>query len=185
MTRIYLPGTSSSLSELENGKLLSDTDAYEMPLASIAHAVTTGLRRLNEAASEDDLEYVAFSRAAVAAVDLLSRQAAPQPFRVVVAADVPDKFLAELNEAEDDSRVRVTGHVPAAKVAAIHVDADEAREDVAAAAAVWTKAMDGDKAALADVEAVEDHELEWYHPTELPELMQKLFGELFRGVVPG
>lgn len=174
MTRIYLPGTVSSLHELTDGKLLSDSDAYEMPLASIAHAVTTGLRQLSpDDSAEEDLEYVAFSRAAVAAIDLLSRQKDPFPIRVVVAADVPPKFLAELNESDDDSRVRVTGHIPAAKVAAIHVDAEEARAEVAAAARAWVKAMEGDEAALAEVETVEDHELEWYHPMELPDLVQR------------
>lgn len=174
MTRIYLPGTVSSLRELTDGKLLSDTDAYEMPLASIAHAVTASVRQHSpDASAEEDLEYVAFSRAAVAAIDLLARQRDPLPVRVVVAADVPPKFLAELNEAEDDSRVRIDGHIPANKVAAIHVDAEEARGDVAAAASSWVKAMEGDEAALAEVETVEDHELEWYHPMELPDLIQR------------
>ncbi|QSB04721.1 DUF6912 family protein [Natronoglycomyces albus] len=174
MTRIYLPGTLASLRELEAGTLLREADADALPMAAIAHAVTPQLRQfVGEGTNEEDLEFVAFTRASVGALDLLSRQANQRRLRVVVAADVPGEAIAVLAESEGDSRVRVSGEIPARKVAAIHVDSADASEDVAAAAAAWPQAMEGDEEATAIVEALEAHHLEWYHPAELAEILKR------------
>jgi hypothetical protein len=59
-------------------------------------------------------------------------------------------------------------------VAAIHVDAPEAAEAVAAAAAVIDAADLGDPDAEFVLGDAEDHELAWYAPQELPFLLELL-----------
>jgi hypothetical protein len=61
--------------------------------------------------------------------------------------------------------------VPLAKVAAVHVDASEAVDDVRRALDVLSAADAGDADAQFTVEAVEDHELLWYAPQEIPDLV--------------
>jgi hypothetical protein len=55
-------------------------------------------------------------------------------------------------------------------VAAIHVDSSYAEEAVAAAAAVVEEAVSGDPDAQFTVDGAEDHELEWYDPSELDQV---------------
>lgn len=72
------------------------------------------------------------------------------------------------------SLVRLTGPVPVASVAAIHVDGAEAVDDVAAAAEVIAEAQAGDPDAQFTVDGAEDHELEWYDVTELDLLLRSV-----------
>ena len=58
--------------------------------------------------------------------------------------------------------MRVAAAVPLAKAAAVHVDADEAEEDVAAAAEALGAADQGDDDAQFIVDGAEDHELLWF-----------------------
>ncbi|PWS50938.1 hypothetical protein DLE01_15460, partial [Streptomyces sp. FT05W] len=57
------------------------------------------------------------------------------------------------------------------KAAAVHVDADGAEEDVAAAAAALGAADPGDDDARSTVDGAEDHELLWFGIQEIPGLI--------------
>lgn len=58
-----------------------------------------------------------------------------------------------------------------AKAAAVHVDADDAEKDVAAAASVLGAADLGDDDAQFVVDGAEDHELLWFGVQEIPNLI--------------
>ncbi|MGW7550112.1 DUF6912 family protein, partial [Streptomyces rimosus] len=60
---------------------------------------------------------------------------------------------------------------PMAKAAAVHVDSDDAAEDVAAAAAALGAADLGDDDARFTVDGAEDHELMWFGVQEIPNLI--------------
>jgi len=93
----------------------------------------------------------------------------------VVAVDVadgaatvdPDRGLdpAALGE------VTVNVTVPLAKAAAVHVDADDAEQDVTAAAEALAAADDGDDDAQFVVDGADDHELLWFATQEIPNLV--------------
>lgn len=56
--------------------------------------------------------------------------------------------------------------------AAVHVDADDADEDVAAAARALPAADGGDEDAQVTVDGAEDHELLWFGVQEIPGLLK-------------
>ena len=58
-----------------------------------------------------------------------------------------------------------------AEVASIHVDGKDAEPDVRAAADAVVEAAAGDPDAQFTVDGAEDHELEWYDPTELDQIL--------------
>jgi hypothetical protein len=136
-----------------------------------AHAVTPALREWDAEGDEEELEYVAFTRAAQAALRLLRHDPDAPRRRVVVSVDVPAGRLAAMDSELGSSAVRLTGPVPLAAVAAIHVDAAGAEPDVDAAAQVIEEALAGDPDAQFTVDGAEDHELAWYDVTELDELV--------------
>ena len=161
-TRVYLPATVPLLATLrERGELA----------ASLAHAVTPALREWYVEGDEEELEYVAFTRAAQEALRLLRQDPGAPRRRVVVSADLPAEALARADADLGSSLVRLSAPVPIGAVAAIHVDAAEAGDDVAAAAAVVDEALAGDPDAQFTVDGAEDHELEWYDPSELDHLL--------------
>src|SRR5258706_12528303 len=126
--RVYLPATMSQLAALrELGELTAPTEA---------HAVTPTLREWYAEGDEEELEYVAFTRAAQAALRLLRKDPGAPRRRVVVSADLARVPMADADRELGSSLVRLDGPVPLAAVAAIHVDAADAEEDVAAAAEV-------------------------------------------------
>ena len=136
-----------------------------------AHAVTPLLREWYTEGDEEELEYVAFTRAAQDALSLLHEDRGAPRRRVVISADVPDEAIAiELVEL-GSSVVRVVADVPFRNVAAIHVDSVEAQADVAAAADAVVAAASGDEDAQFTVDGAEDHELEWYDVSELDQLL--------------
>jgi hypothetical protein len=67
--------------------------------------------------------------------------------------------------------VTVASSVPLAKAAAVHVDADDAEQDVAAAAQALAAADGGDDDAQSVVDGADDHELLWYATQEIPNLV--------------
>jgi hypothetical protein len=94
---------------------------------------------------------------------------------VVVAVDVPDRAAtADPDRGLDPAalgEVRVTGTVPLAKAAAVHVDSGDAEADVTAAAEALEAADAGDDDAQFVVDGAEDHELLWYATQEIPNLV--------------
>src|SRR5258706_12399098 len=83
--RVYLPATMSQLAALrELGELTAPTEA---------HAVTPALREWYAEGDEEELEYVAFTRAAQAALRLLRHDGKVPRRRVVVSVDLPGSVL--------------------------------------------------------------------------------------------
>ncbi|MGK5533474.1 DUF6912 family protein [Streptomyces sp. URMC 129] len=166
--RVYLPLTLSWLAELHR-----TGQAGPAPLT--AYAVTPALREWYLSGSQEELEYAALSRAALASLRLLAADPAAPRRRVVVAADVPDRSaVADPDRAlEPDAlgEVRLTEAVPLAKMAAVHVDGADAEADVAAAAGAVGAADAGDDDAQFTVDGAADHELLWYGVQEIDRLV--------------
>lgn len=161
--RVYLPATLSALAALR------ETGALVPPCA--AHAVTPDLREWYAEGDQEELEYVAFTRAAQDALRLLRRDPRAARRRVVVSADVPADAVRRSDRDLGSSLIAVPGPVVLAAVAAVHVDGAAAEADVAAAADVVEEAVAGDPDAQFTVDGVEDHELEWYDPSEIAQLL--------------
>ena len=163
LVRVYVPATVPMLAALrETGQLGSGP--------TIAHAVTPALREWYAEGDEEELEYVAFTRAAQGALQLLRHNPSAPRRRVVVSADVPSTALIREDVELGSSTVRLPQPVSLKEVASIHVDGAGAAEEVAAAANVVEEALAGDPDAQFTVDGAEDHELEWYAVSELDEL---------------
>ena len=153
-TRVYLPATLPRLASLHaDGELTT-------PLTG--HAVTPELREWYAEGDEEELEYVAFTRAAQDALHLLRRDTAAPRRRVVISADVGDGDVLALDRDLGSSSVAVGRRLTLDAVAAIHVDGAAAEADVAAA---------GDPDAQFTVDGAEDHQLEWYDVTEMDHVL--------------
>jgi uncharacterized protein DUF6912 len=163
LVRVYLPATLPLLGALRRGGALD-------PPAE-AHTVTPDLREWYAEGDDEELEYVAFTRAAQGALRLLRRDPGAPRRRVVVSVDVPAQGLQRRDRDLGSSLVAVAGPVPLTAVAAIHVDGASAENDVAAAAKVIDEAVAGDPDAQFTVDGAEDHELEWYDPSELHQIL--------------
>jgi hypothetical protein len=161
--RVYVPATVTTLRQLEGGG--------EWALPPHAHAVTPRLREWYVEGDEEDLEYVAFTRAAQAALALLHADPAAARRRVVVSVDLPAAVLRSAGSDLGSSEIQVSGAVRLADVAAIHVDAADAETAVTAAAEAVPAAADGDPDAQFVVDSVEEYELAWYDPTELDQAL--------------
>ncbi len=162
MMRVYLAATLPQLRDLAEHR------EWRVPHA---HAVTPALREWYAEGDEEELEYVAFTRAAQDALQLLRADPAAPRRRVVVSADLPAALVGPGDGDLGSSTLELTRAVPVAAVAAIHVDGADAVEDVAAAAEVVTEALAGDPDAQFTVDGAEDHELEWYDVSELDQLL--------------
>ncbi len=166
LVRVYLPATVPMLARLSEHGL----DAAQ------AHAVTPALREWYAEGDEEELEYVAFTRAAQDALQLIRHDPDAPRRRVVISADLPASALDRGTGEWGSSVVELRQPVPGAAVAAIHVDGTDAVPDVAAAADVVAQALAGDPDAQFTVDGTEDHELEWYDPSELEVLLRAVSG---------
>ena len=165
LRRVYLPATLPLLASLRRG------DALALPPGVPGHAVTPSLREWYAEGDEEELEYVAFTRAAQAALILLQHDPDAPRRRVVIAVDIPADQAVRVDAELGSSAVRVDTTIRLDDVAAVHVDGANAEPAVAAAVAVVLAAAAGDEDAQFTVDAVEDHELEWYDPSELDQLL--------------
>ena len=164
--RVYVPATLTMLHQmLSDGRL--------EPASLTAFALTPRLRENYVAGTEEELEYAAMAEAARASLRLIALEQAggPEPRRVVVTAKVDG--VAPRPDL-DDGAVRLSGPLPLESVVAVHVDTAEAAAAVTAAAAVVDAADLGDTDAEFVLGDVEDHELAWYDPSELPFLLELL-----------
>lgn len=161
--RVYLPATLALVATLRGA---SEFTAAAVP----AHAVTPGLREWYVEGDEEELEYVAFSRAAQEALRLLHADPAAPRRRVVISVDLPPQAIQAVSQDLGSSAVRVIGPVAMNAIASLHVDSAEAETDVAAAAEAVDGASAGDPGAQFTVDSAEDHELLWYAPEEIEEL---------------
>ncbi|MFJ6216369.1 DUF6912 family protein [Streptomyces sp. NPDC092296] len=167
--RVYVPTTLSLLAVAHAAGELGPT-----PLS--AYAVTPALREWYVSDDIEELEYAALVRAGQASLRLLAADPAAPRRRAVIALDVPDKAVlldtgAEYQDQASLGQVRLADPVALARAAAVHVDADDAADDVAAAAAAVPAADAGDEDARFTVDGAEDHELLWYATQEIPALL--------------
>ena len=164
LVRVYVPATLPMLAELRaSGQLGAGP--------SVAHAVTPALREWYAEGDEEELEYVAFTRAAQAALQLLRHDPKAPRRRVVVSADVASTALIREEVELGSSAVRLPQPVSLKEVASIHVDGADTTEEIGAAADVVEEALAGDPDAQFTVDGAEDHELEWYAVSELDQLI--------------
>ncbi|SDL58738.1 hypothetical protein SAMN05660642_00342 [Geodermatophilus siccatus] len=169
--RVYLPATTNVLRTLvDEGRLTGPFTAF---------AVTPGLREfyaLSDAGADDEeLEYAALLAAARASLRLVDVDPSAARRRVVLAADVPDSAVAEIEDPDADrGAVRITGDVALAEVASAHVDGAEAEDDVRAAVDVVLEADLGSEDAQFVVDQAEGHELAWYATQEIGTLLELL-----------
>ena len=169
--RVYLPATTSVLRTLvDEGRLTGPLTAF---------AVTPGLREfyaLSDAgADEEELEYAALLAAARASLRLVDVDPSAARRRVVLAAEVPDSAVAEIEDPDADrGAVRITGDLALAGVASAHVDGAEAEDDVRAAVDVVLEADLGSEDAQFVVDQAEGHELAWYATQEIGTLLELL-----------
>lgn len=165
--RLYVPLTLPGLAEAHKAGELG-------PAPLRAYAVTPGLREWYVSEDIEELEYAALGRAAAASLRLLAADPDAPRRRVVVALDVDDK-AATVTPGLDEAtlgQVSLAAAVRLTVAAAVHVDADDAEDDVAAAAAALEAADGGDDDARFTVDGAEDHELLWFGVQEIPGLLK-------------
>jgi hypothetical protein len=163
--RVYLPATVPLLARLRADERLV------LPPGSSAHAVTPELREWYAEGDEEELEYVAFTRAAQDSLHLLRHDPQAPPRRVVIAVDLPAEVAVPVDRDLGSSAVRAGEQLSLSDVASIHVDGKDAEPDVRAAADAVLEAAAGDPDAQFTVDGAEDHELEWYDPSELDQIL--------------
>ncbi|MCX4526126.1 MULTISPECIES: hypothetical protein [unclassified Streptomyces] len=165
--RVYVPLTLPGLAEAHKAGELG-------PAPLRAYAVTPGLREWYVSDDIEELEYAALSRAAAASLRLLAQDAEAPRKRVVVAVDIDDKAATATPGLDEATLGQVTlaAAVRLKVAAAVHVDAEDAREDVTAAAAALDAADGGDDDARFTVDGAEDHELLWFGVQEIPGLLK-------------
>ncbi|MFJ6053206.1 DUF6912 family protein [Streptomyces sp. NPDC092307] len=165
--RVYVPLTLPGLAEVHKAGELG-------PAPLSAYAVTPALREWYASQDIEELEYAALNRAALASLRLVAADAGAPRRRVVVALDVDDKAATDAPGTDEAALGRVTlaAAVRLAVAAAVHVDADDADEDVTAAVRALEAADGGDAGAQDAVDAAEDHELLWFGVQEIPGLLK-------------
>ena len=159
-TRVYVPSTLSRVKEIVASGGIG-------PGPILAHAVTDALRAEYADGADEDWEYAALSAAAHDSLALIAEDDTAR--RVVIAVDASSVIPVEQG---DLTLVEVHEVIPAAKIAAVLVDTEEAEPDVAAAAASWVEAERGDAAASTVVERCMDRELAWFASQEIGDLLE-------------
>ncbi|CAM5459783.1 hypothetical protein SAVIM338S_02936 [Streptomyces avidinii] len=165
--RVYVPLTLPGLAEAHEAGELG-------PAPLRAYAVTAGLREWYVSDDVEELEYAALGRAAAASLRMLAEDGTAPRKRVVVAVDVADDAATAAPGDEEAAlgRVALAAAVRLTVAAAVHVDAEDALEDVEAAVAAVGAADRGDEDARLTVDAAEDHELLWFGVQEIPGLLK-------------
>jgi hypothetical protein len=169
--RVYLPATTSVLRTLlDDGRLAGPHTAF---------AVTPQLREFfavsDAEADTEELEYAALLTAARASLRLLDIDPMAPRRRVVVAADVADEAVQPMDDPHvERGAVRVTADIRMQDVASIHIDGEDAEDDVRAAVNVVLEADLGSDDAQFVVDQAEGHELAWYATQEIGSVLELL-----------
>ncbi|MGN6677411.1 MAG: DUF6912 family protein [Streptosporangiaceae bacterium] len=158
--RVYLPMT---LAELGSALVAGQVG----PAPVVGFAVTPALREWYATGDLEELEYVAMTQAARASLRMLHTDTKAPRRRVVLAAELPEHVIMTINGLDKPGKVRVTLPVMLSDVVSGHVDADDAAQDIDAAAAALPAADAGDGDAKFVVDSAEGHELLWYATQEL------------------
>jgi hypothetical protein len=158
--RVYLPGTLPALTALFR-------DGPIGPAPVRGYAVTAALREWYSSGDLEELEYVALTQAAKASLRLLAADPQAPPRRVVIAADVAEKLVAEVGGFDDPALVKIGIAVPVSSVVSGHIDDPVAAADIRAAVEALPAAETGDDDARFAVDSAEGYELMWYATQEL------------------
>jgi hypothetical protein len=161
--RVYLPSTLPALA-----RLLAEAQTAAPPVRGFA--VTPALREWYSSGDEEELEYVAMTHAARASLRLLHGDPSAPGRRVVLAAEVPEGYVAGVAGFDEPALVQIGVPVRLSDVVSGHVDDPGAAADVRAAIAALSAADGGDEDARFTVDGAEGHELLWYATQELPHL---------------
>jgi hypothetical protein len=160
--RVFIPVTRSGLRAMvESGGL--------GPSPVPGYAVTGALRESYAEGDEEELEYVAMTAAARAALTLLAQAEEHEPPRRLVLA--VDAEAAAPGGDLGAARVELPQAVPMRQVVAVHADTGEAEATVAAAVAVLRDGGPHDADEEFVVEACEGHELAWFATQEIGDLL--------------
>ncbi|MDH6226662.1 MULTISPECIES: DUF6912 family protein [Streptomyces] len=160
--RVYVPLTLPGLAEAYRTGELGGARVT-------AYAVTPALSDWYESEDSEELEYAALGLAAYASLRLLAADPSAPRRRVVVAVDVADRAV-DLSPGEMGETL-VPGPLRLARAAAVHVDAEDAGQDVTAAAAALDAADKDDAEALDTVDRAAGHDLLWFATQEVPALI--------------
>lgn len=158
--RVYLPTTLAAL-----GSALVDGQVGPAPVRGFA--VTPALREWYLGGDLEELEYVAMTLASRASLRMLHEDTGAPRRRVVLAAELSDELVNTFNGFDRPGEVAVTLPVALEDVVSGHVDAEDAIDDIDAAAAALPAADAGDSDAKFVVDGAEGHELLWYATQEL------------------
>ena len=158
--RIYIPATSNDIACDAISERAVHAHTAELEKVADLHDVSPGEQR-------DVLEAMAMNGAAD---DSLRRLIAcakadenAQSRRVVIVADAPDNFLETCTDSEQlPTALTLARPLSWKHVESIHIDDDEALDDISAA-------MSGDEGAF---ERSYDYELMWYDVTERDDLIR-------------
>jgi hypothetical protein len=154
---IFVPSSRTQAQELRAG---GETGPW------LAFSASPGLRAELGDLSVEELEYVALNHAGVA---LLVDPSAADPLRLVLAADVPEDDLLDVDIAESGAAT-VTALAWSRVVALFADDPDAASAVAAARAAVRDRPVSEALAAPEVTALLEAHDLGWYAPEELDRL---------------
>jgi hypothetical protein len=158
--RVYLPATLPILAALFR-------DGQIGPAPVRGYAVTATLREWYSSGDLEELEYAALTQAAKASLRLLRADPQAPPRRVVIAADVADKSVAEAGGFDEPALVKIGIAIPVSSVVSGHVDDPVAATDIRAAVEALPAAEAGDDDAQFAVDSAEGNELMWYATQEL------------------
>lgn len=182
--RVYLATTVAGLGRLaHSGSLGGDLPVF---------AVTDQLARWwadggDARADLEELEYAATVQAATASLQLLDAAAVAegaQPARRVVVVAEVGGFVAAEHVNPDDFAAgdagpgagTLSGPLLMADVAAVHVDTPDASAAVRTAVAALTDALAPDSHVDLVLDELADHQLAWYSPDEIGQLLARLHG---------
>ena len=158
--RVYLPATLSTLAALFR-------DGHIDPAPVRGYAVTAALREWYSSGDLEELEYAALTQAAKASLRLLLADPQAPPRRVVIAADVADKSVAEAGGFDEPALVKISIAIQVSSVVSGHIDDPIAAADIRAAVEALPAAEAGDDDAQFAVDSAEGNELMWYATQEL------------------
>lgn len=164
--RVFLPATGPLLAAWRT--------AGQVEVQLTAHAVTPALREWYAEGDSEELEYAAMVEAAEASLRLLGDDPGAPCRRVVLAVEVDVAITLPPGDTGPRSQVVLPGPVPVAHVVAVHVDDDDAHDDITAAVAAIDAADAGDDDAQFVVDSAEGHDLLWFDATEIDSVVADL-----------
>ena len=167
--RVYIPATYAMLAELAETGTLAARSGW-------GFMVTPALRDYYTAGDEEEIAYSAFLEASMASLRLLSigdEDTFPHR-RVVISIDVDDTVVTPRPVLGEPVVELQPAQFGTDNLAAIHIDIEESEDATAKAIEAIDSADLGDEDAELAVGDALDNFMAFYHPTELPFLVELL-----------